>query len=518
MNSIKYKPLYYFIFIVFIIIGYCTISYYNLLGQWLYQTSIIKSKLSVQAQMTDDDVTKYLIPLNKKYQQAHCDETIITAMRIAEYHSNRLHEYGFLNGNKLICSTSVGLIKKPLTQPPADIISDISDIEFTKTSPVGILPGNEKAMRLKVGNFQALIKIDYTTDSSFEGLDSSIFVFNGVKFLRVYSNDYDFNESLMLTPSSETVSLIKNMQWLHQFCYAPGTCALIKIDIYKFIIKNILLLSITHFLLLILALALSFKVHKAIQRFYSFNIQVKRGMNARQIHCYYQPIINNNDNKISSCEVLCRWQDAEGNLHGAFQFINEVIKNGQETQLTEIIIKKSISEFKAAGLFNKMKLSINCFPNDVASGKIKFLLCNLLSNNELKNIVIEITEQQSSKESRINDAIYDLRELGVKIAIDDFGTGHSNLEQLKDLKVDYLKIDKGFILDIFQNKLHLHLVKHIVSLANEMDLVCVAEGVETKQHQALIPSLGIQFSQGFFHAYPMPIEQLITYLASLPHK
>ncbi|WP_435277224.1 EAL domain-containing protein [Psychrobium sp. nBUS_13] len=239
---------------------------------------------------------------------------------------------------------------------------------------------------------------------------------------------------------------------------------------------------------------------------------MRRGVNVSQVECVYQPIIDNVTVKIGSCEVLCRWRDTNGQLHGAFPFINAVINNGQEALLTSVVVRNTISDFKSLGLLGKVRLSINCFPSDVASGHIEKVLRRYVPREHLSSIVVEITEQQSSKKNHISTAIEKLRALGIKIAIDDFGTGHSNLEQLKDLKFDYLKIDQSFIIDILNNKLHRQMVELIVKLAQEMNLSCVAEGVETQAHQSLVPELDIAFSQGYFHAKPMDREGFKAYL------
>lgn len=498
-----------------VLLFFVFLCYINLLSHWHYQANIIKQKLTEQSKQTNFDLHNYLAPLSKRFDGESCSPQVLQAMREAQYYAEKLHEFSLVVDNQLICTANLGPLENPIEQPVPDIFDPQSNVSFTRLAPIGILPGNDKAVRLRVGNFQALLKINSQSMLASLGLQAVIFVYDGERFLKAYTNQYDWLTPLSSKPHTDTISRLQNGKWLQQFCYAPQTCALLKIDIKTFLKRHALLLSLSTLIIFGLCIAIFAKCYREIQTYFSFDAQVKRGVNQNQVICYYQPIIDNTSGKVSSCEVLCRWRDKGGDLHGAFPFIEAVINNGQEAELTSVIVKNAIEDFKHHGLLGKTKLSINCFPNDVANGHIKAALIASVPRKFLNTIVIEITEQQSSKGCNIHAAISELRELGVKIAIDDFGTGYSNLEQLKDLKVDYLKIDQGFIFDILDNKLHRQLVELILNLADEMNLCCVAEGVETAKHQAWMPQLNIQFSQGYFHAKPMPIDELSDYLGYL---
>ena len=508
---VKQRYKYPFVLLIALVLTviFIALSYLNLTSHWHYQSLIVKQKLQQQSQRTNADLANYLVPLNARFTGTECTPEILRAMREAEYYSDNLHEYGFLVGNELICTSNVGILDEPLIQPRADIQAQGAGISFTRLAPVGILPGSEKAVRLRVGQFQALLK---SNNHSSLGYDAIVFVYDGEQFLRAYTNQYDWYKPLRSAPHADTVSTIRNGKWLQQYCYAQQTCALIKIDIKTFIKRNAIILGLTTLLIFAMMVVIFFKFYRAINDYFSFDRQVQRGVNVSQVECVYQPIIDNQTGLLSSCEVLCRWRDNTGHLHGAFPFINAVIKNNQEALLTKVVVQNAIRDFKTLSLLGKVRLSINCFPSDVASGHIEKVLRQHVPSEYLSSIVVEITEQQSSKTNNINTAIAQLRALGIKIAIDDFGTGHSNLEQLKDLKVDYLKIDQSFIIDILNNKLHRQMVELIVNLAQEMNLHCVAEGVETQEHQTLIPQLNIAYSQGYYHAKPMDKTSLKAFI------
>ncbi|MGB1297195.1 MAG: EAL domain-containing protein, partial [Psychrobium sp.] len=368
MKKRTQKQLYIAASAALVLIFFIFLSYLNVLSHWHYQANIVKQKLIEQSRQTNIDLQNYLAPLNKKFRGETCTPQVLDAMREAQYYAEKLHEFSFVVDNKLICSANVGILAKPIKQPTPDIVDAKSKVSFTRLAPIGILPGNDKAVRLRIGNFQALLKINSQSTLTALGLQAVIFVYDGTRFLKAYTNQYDWLTPLSSQPHVDTISRIQNGKWLQQFCYAPQTCALLKIDIKTFLKRHALLLSLSTLIIFGLCIAIFAKCYREIQTYFSFNAQVKRGINQNQVVCYYQPIIDNSNGKVSSCEVLCRWRDNGGDLHGAFPFIEAVINNGQEAALTSIIVKNAIEDFKRHGLLGKTKLSINCFPNDVANG------------------------------------------------------------------------------------------------------------------------------------------------------
>ena len=122
----------------------------------------------------------------------------------------------------------------------------------------------------------------------------------------------------------------------------------------------------------------------------------------------------------------------------------------------------------------------------------------------LSQLILEITESallQDFDEAR--QKIETLRGKGVTIAIDDFGTGYSSLGRLTELKVDSLKIDKGFIQKMHVSRSDHNIIKAIIALANELGLKTIAEGVETPEQLAVLESLDCDQLQGFYIGRPM---------------
>ncbi len=101
-----------------------------------------------------------------------------------------------------------------------------------------------------------------------------------------------------------------------------------------------------------------------------------------------------------------------------------------------------------------------------------------------------------------------LSKAGVRLAIDDFGTGYSSLSRLKDLPVSILKIDRSFIRDVPNDRHASEMVKAIIHLANGLDMIPLAEGVETEEQRRFLVENGCTAGQGFFFCRPAPAEEI----------
>ena len=123
--------------------------------------------------------------------------------------------------------------------------------------------------------------------------------------------------------------------------------------------------------------------------------------------------------------------------------------------------------------------------------------------------MFEITETALIKDAAAALAFAErLHELGCKLALDDFGTGYSGFTYLKQLPLDYLKIDIEFVRDLATNPASSHVVKAVVALARGFDLKTVAEGVEDAETLVLLGELGVDLAQGYHIARPGPIADI----------
>jgi EAL domain-containing protein (putative c-di-GMP-specific phosphodiesterase class I) len=130
-----------------------------------------------------------------------------------------------------------------------------------------------------------------------------------------------------------------------------------------------------------------------------------------------------------------------------------------------------------------------------------------------KNIILEITESCLSISTKYTTLLFErIQQLGIEVAVDDFGTGYSSMSYLKQFNVDYLKIDRAFIMNIDTDNSNQILTSAMTAMAHKLNIKVVAEGVETKEESRFLQQLNCDYQQGYLHYKPMPAEELHTLL------
>jgi EAL domain-containing protein (putative c-di-GMP-specific phosphodiesterase class I) len=133
-----------------------------------------------------------------------------------------------------------------------------------------------------------------------------------------------------------------------------------------------------------------------------------------------------------------------------------------------------------------------------------------------ESLVLEITESTLMADAKRALAIVGaLRHLGVRLSIDDFGTGYSSLVHLKQLPVDELKIDQGFVRHLATSSDDAAIVRSTIALAHDLGLTVVAEGVEDRRACELLAGYGCDIAQGYYISRPVPAGQIPSLLQSL---
>jgi len=134
---------------------------------------------------------------------------------------------------------------------------------------------------------------------------------------------------------------------------------------------------------------------------------------------------------------------------------------------------------------------------------------------DAQSICLEITESSIMADpERTHSVLERLAAIGFRLSIDDFGTGHSSLAYLKNLPVHEVKIDRSFISGMAASPQDRMIVRATVDLAHSLGLTVVAEGVETREVQALLRGFGCDTAQGFLYARPLPAAEIEAALAS----
>ncbi|SKA65200.1 diguanylate cyclase (GGDEF) domain-containing protein [Eubacterium uniforme] len=229
---------------------------------------------------------------------------------------------------------------------------------------------------------------------------------------------------------------------------------------------------------------------------------------------YLQPIVDEKG-KVVGAEALARWNHSEMGFLPPYKFIPLFEKNGLITQLDMYIweqVCKILNEWKKLNL--DLFISINISPKDFYFTDVVSVIVKLIKKYDIepRKLRIEITEtaMMSNPEERI-DILNKFRDAGFIVEMDDFGSGYSSLNTLKDMPVDLLKIDMKFLSKDNDERANI-IIKNIINLTNDLDIVSLTEGVETKEQFEGLLAMGCELFQGYYFSKPMPVEEFSSFI------
>ncbi|MDX1812242.1 MAG: EAL domain-containing protein, partial [Gammaproteobacteria bacterium] len=221
---------------------------------------------------------------------------------------------------------------------------------------------------------------------------------------------------------------------------------------------------------------------------------------------HYQPIVGLEDNSLSHYEVLIRMKEKDGNIVLPAPFIAVAEKTGLINAIDHFVLETAINEIKQHNLKGqKIKLAINLSAHSFGDEVLFGLLKRLLEASEIDpaQLIFEITETAALSDlTAASELIGKIRSLGCYFALDDFGVGFSSFYYLKELPVDYVKIDGSFIQKLPSNRNDQILVKAITEIAKEFGKKTIAEFVEDRETIELLKKYEVDFVQGYYVGMP----------------
>ena len=230
----------------------------------------------------------------------------------------------------------------------------------------------------------------------------------------------------------------------------------------------------------------------------------------KQLDVHFQPKVDARTRTVTGLEALARWQRADGTMVPPLVFIALAEDAGLIQDLGLHILELTCRYARpwiAAGLVDR--IAVNLSPGQLNHSRAINEIFAVLAAEDFapRHLELEITETYLTH--CVDDAARQLQaihERGATIALDDFGTGYSNLNFLKQLPLDVVKIDKGFVDGIADGGNDRVLVKAITDLARAFSLKTVAEGVETAEQARLLAEFGCDELQGYFMSRPLPAD------------
>ena len=228
-----------------------------------------------------------------------------------------------------------------------------------------------------------------------------------------------------------------------------------------------------------------------------------------QFEIYYQPKYDIVTDTVSGAEALVRWKHPQKGFIAPADFIPLFEKNGFITQLDLYVwdtVCRSLHDWIAAG--NKhVPISVNVSRIDIYNPKLTDIFVGLINKYGLKpeQLHLEITETAYTENSaQLIEVVKKLRSIGFIIEMDDFGSGYSSLNMLSELPLDILKLDWKFIQNETAKNSSKSILSFIITLAKWLNLLVIAEGVETRNQLDLLRNMDCNYVQGYYFAKPMP--------------
>ncbi|ENU22396.1 hypothetical protein F993_02845 [Acinetobacter proteolyticus] len=240
-----------------------------------------------------------------------------------------------------------------------------------------------------------------------------------------------------------------------------------------------------------------------------------KAVDEQQFVLFYQPKFTSSY-EVCGVEALIRWKHPTLGLLTPQMFIEGAEKTGLIIPMGYWALEQACQQIQKWERSQSpfYPIAVNLSALQFENKKLFSVLEQLLEQYQIQphHLILEITE--STAMHHIDSSIRTLerlRKLGIRIAIDDFGTGYSSFLYLKDLPVDELKIDRGFLIDLKPNSKEEAILESIIHLAAKLGLVVTAEGVETQQQADILTSLGCNQLQGYLLGTPVNVEGLVLH-------
>jgi diguanylate cyclase (GGDEF)-like protein len=242
-------------------------------------------------------------------------------------------------------------------------------------------------------------------------------------------------------------------------------------------------------------------------------IDLRAAVSEGGFELYYQPIINLDDNLVSTFEALLRWHRPHRGMVSPAEFIPLAEETGLIAQIGEWVVRAACAQ--AATWPDSVRVSVNLSPAQFRHIHLAAVVAQALADSGLaaNRLELEITESILLENTQETLAVLrTLRNAGVRIAMDDFGIGFSSLRSLRIFPFDKIKIDRSFVWDLDKAEPASAIVEAIAMLGARLDMIITAEGVETADQLSWVRALGVTEVQGFYISRPRPAGDIAAML------
>lgn len=243
--------------------------------------------------------------------------------------------------------------------------------------------------------------------------------------------------------------------------------------------------------------------------------ELKAALSQETLALYLQPQVEIGSGRCVGAELLLRWQNAAGEWVTPQLAMELIEENGWRHLYTDWMFRYALrlsSDLAAAGI--ELRLALNLTAADLADDDLVEMIAQRLETWQItgESFSLELTESAMlASAERAREIFAQLRKLGFRLALDDFGTGYSSLSHLVSLPLDELKIDRSFVVAMSRSPEHRRVVRTIIDLARDLDMIPLAEGVEREEEAEMLRQMGCHRIQGYLYGQAMPENEFIAW-------
>jgi diguanylate cyclase (GGDEF)-like protein len=251
---------------------------------------------------------------------------------------------------------------------------------------------------------------------------------------------------------------------------------------------------------------------------------LRQAVEQKEFCVFYQPIVSLQTGRLAGFEALVRWNHPRRGLVSPADFIPVAEETGLIVPIGEWVLAEACARVRewqiASPSHRALSLSVNLSARQVAQSDLLQRIKDALETTKLNPhcLKLEITESVVMENAEAATAMFkQLRSLGVQLSIDDFGTGYSSLSYLHRFPLNYLKIDRSFVARLTTDNDNA-IVRTISTLAHNLGMEVIAEGIETEEQYQQLRMLGCEFGQGYLFSHPVNTEAVQHLLAQDAHR
>lgn len=482
----------------------------------------IQHTLAYKVQGISNDTRNILRRLTQTHA-GDCSEASLLQLRQEVFISSYQVDIGVLDERqRLLCTTVLGRLPHPVSLPVPDaIVKTVQGEEHYINFEVPLLVADWRAvaMMVRMGRFNTVVN-PYALEDMF-GVDEGT--------LRIRLIDGSFHVAHAdPSLSDERADRLGRGRWIdgdsHSYSWAErafvssrliaGTPYLSQFvvplerfwEAYAWRLGLVLLVSLTAGGLVYGALS------PALRRWGLLEHRIAGLIREENVLCMYQPIVDMRSGAPVGCEVLMRLCDGAEVL-APDRVLPLVARAGLCWRLDQSVVRQAIRELRThlpAGM--ALEVSFNFFPENIRCGPLRELIETALPAVSRADLRFNLEVIEQGEQGGLLGEIASLKQSGYLVSIDDFGTGYSNLNSVKALAPDFIKIDKSFVFEMEDASVRSSLIPEIVGIARAVGAEVIAEGIENEPQRQRLLSFGVDYGQGYLFARPMAIGDFVAYL------